>query len=273
MPAAASSAPTPPAGAASSAGKIQFDQEKLVKTVQTLQFAWFVGNLLTVVGFVLYALTYVSFLPAFFKALYRPFYLLTLLGVLVSFGILIFQLVQKNGFRFTLIIKDDNTHYLLLGGFLLFLRPYVILSLIPFFVFSLFHVLAYTNGYLLPIFGLQNSLASKYITSFVSANNAKSIQIASGIELVTFVWLSLRMLAFRKRSLSPVLVYLVFLKKRYEVSPFTRHYLKNVKDLIGGVVNDLNQPVLKQVWDQVLYAFAVVDSYKLVNDYNAEKAE
>lgn len=270
----ASSAGASSTPAAASAPGFQIDQEKLLQTVQTLQFGWFAGNLLTVLGFALYAFTYLGFMPLFYKKLYKPFWLLTLLGVLISFGILIFQLIQKNGPRMGLIIKDDNTHYLLLGGFLLFLRPYVILTLVPFFVFSIFHVLAYLNGYILPIFGLEKSLASKYLTSFVSANNAKSIQVASGIELITLVWLVLRMLAFRKRSLTPVLVYLVFLKKRYEVSPFTRNYLKVVKNTIDQFVTDLNQPILKQGWDHIVHAFAVIDQYKLVHDYSAaEKAE
>ncbi|KAI3407065.1 POM33 [Candida oxycetoniae] len=258
--ASASSSPAP---------AIKFEKGKLLQTVQTTQFAWFVGNVLTILGFLLYSLTYLDFFPSF----YKPFYFITLIGVLISFGILIFQLIQTNGFRFTLLIKDDNTHYLLLGGFLLFLRPYVWITLIPYFVFSIFHVLAYTSGNLLPIFGLEKSIISKYITSFVSANNAKSIQVASGIELITLIWLLIRMFTFRKRSLSPVLVYLVFTKKRYEVSPFTRNYLKVIKNAIDQFVNDLNQPIIKEGWSHIQKVFAVIDSYKLVNDYTLEKAE
>lgn len=36
---------------AAAAPAIKFDQDKLLKTVQTLQFGWFVGNVLTLLGF------------------------------------------------------------------------------------------------------------------------------------------------------------------------------------------------------------------------------
>ena len=39
------------AAAAGSKFKIDFNQEKLLKTVQSLQFAWFVGNVLTLLVF------------------------------------------------------------------------------------------------------------------------------------------------------------------------------------------------------------------------------
>ncbi|KAG5421850.1 POM33 [Candida metapsilosis] len=246
-------------------GKV--DTEKLLELVYTLQFAWFVGNVLTVFGFISSTLTFIRILPS----LYKLDYLITLLGILISFGILVFQLVQKNGLRFGILIRDDNTHYLLLGGFLLFLRPYVWLTLVPFAIFSTFHVLAYVNGYILPLVGLDKSNISSTITNFVSQNNAKSIEAASGIELVTYVWLLLRMITFRKRSLSPVLVYTVFLKKRHEVSAFTRSYVKAVADAGDKIVNDVNHPVLRDVWAQIRNVFGIVDRYKLVNDYTQQE--
>ncbi|KAI5969040.1 POM33 [Candida margitis] len=265
MPAATSKNSTP-SSASSTPKQGQVDTDKLLELVYTLQFAWFVGNVLTLFGFIASTLTFLRILPS----LYKLDYLLTLLGVLISFGILVFQLVQKNGLRFGILIKDDNTHYILLGGFLLFLRPYVWLTLVPFAIFSTFHVLAYVNGYILPIVGLDKSNISSTITNFVSQNNAKSIEAASGIELVTYVWLLLRMITFRKRSLSPVLVYTVFLKKRYEVSAFTRGYVKVVADAGDKIVNDVNHPVLRDVWAKVRNVFGIVDQYKLVNDYTQE---
>lgn len=256
-----------PTSSANSAPKGKVNTEKLLELVYTLQFAWFVGNVLTVVGFIASTLTFLRILPS----LYKIDYLVTLLGVLISFGILVLQLVQKNGLRFGILIRDDNTHYILLGGFLLFLRPYVWLTLVPFAIFSTFHVLAYVNGYILPLVGLDKSNLSTTITNFVSQNNAKSIEAASGIELLTYVWLLLRMITFRKRSLSPVLVYTVFLKKRYEVSGFTRSYVKSIADAGDKIVNDVNHPVLRDIWAHIRNVFGIVDKYKLVNDYTQQE--
>ena len=41
-------------GGSAAAAAIKFDQDKLLKTVQTLQFGWFVGNVLTLLGFFLH---------------------------------------------------------------------------------------------------------------------------------------------------------------------------------------------------------------------------
>ena len=93
-------------GSAAAAAAIKFDQDKLLKTVQTLQFGWFVGNVLTLLGFFLFTLSYFGILPD----VGFVWYLISLLGALISFGILLVQFIQ-NGFKVPLLIKDDNFHY------------------------------------------------------------------------------------------------------------------------------------------------------------------
>ncbi|CAX44655.1 conserved hypothetical protein [Candida dubliniensis CD36] len=241
---------------------IKFDQEKLLQTVQTLQFGWFIGNVLTLLGFFLFTLSYFGILPD----IGFIWYLISLLGALISFGILLVQFIQKNGFKLPLLIKDDNFHYFLLAIFLIALRAYVWITLIPFVIFSSFHVLNYVNTHLLPIVGLENNPISKHITNFVNKNNLASIQIASGIELLTIIWLFLRVITFRKRSLTPFLVFLIFLKKRHEVSPFTRKYFDFFGTQGDSAVAAINNPVVNDVWGHVKTAFRTIDSFKLVHD-------
>lgn len=250
------------AAAAGSKFKIDFNQEKLLKTVQSLQFAWFVGNVLTLLGFFIYTLSYFKVLPD----LGWIWYLVSLLGAIISFGILLVQFVQKHGFKVPLLIKDDNFHYFLLASFLIALRCYSWITLVPFVIFSTFHVLNYANTHLLPIAGLEHNPVSKHITAFINKNNLASIQIACGIELLILIWLFLRMITFRKRSLTPFLVFLIFLKKRSEVSPFTRKYFEHIGAQIGSVVSTINNPVATQVWGHVQTAFRTIDLFKLVHD-------
>ncbi|KAK6881045.1 Nucleoporin POM33 [Candida tropicalis] len=253
------------AAAAGSKFKIDFNQEKLLKTVQSLQFAWFVGNVLTLLGFFIYTLSYFKVLPD----LGWIWYLVSLLGAIISFGILLVQFVQKHGFKVPLLIKDDNFHYFLLASFLIALRCYSWITLVPFVIFSTFHVLNYANTHLLPIAGLEHNPVSKHITAFINKNNLASIQIACGIELLILIWLFLRMITFRKRSLTPFLVFLIFLKKRSEVSPFTRKYFEHIGAQIGSVVSTINNPVATQVWGHVQTAFRTIDSFKL-EEHNEE---
>lgn len=189
------------------------------------------------------------------------------ISVLESFGILMFQTIQRNGFNFKAFIKDDNIHYLVLGASLLSIRPNVLLTIIPYILFSSFHVLAYINGYLLPLFGFNKSVVSKLINAFINQNNTKSIQLASGIELITYFWMILRLITARPRSIFPVIVYTIFLKIRYEVSPFTRGYVSHVANSIESLVKLIENPILNKVWSHTKHAFKVIGMVKLVNDY------
>lgn len=246
-------------------GKFAIDNEKLIETVQTVQFAWFVGHLFTLLGTFYFILTYFGI----FRSWYKVWYNLAVFGIIESFGILIYQHFRKVGTKN--LINDDNVHYYGLGVMLLILRPYIIFPILPFQLYSLFHVLSYTKGYLLPIFNQQGTSIEKIITNFVNLNNQKSIQLASLLELICLGFLGLRVLFFRKRSLTPFVIYLIFIKLRYEKSPVTRNYFKFVSNKIESTVTGLNNPAATNAWTQVKMVFAKVDSIVLVNDYKKNK--
>lgn len=241
----------------------------IAATVKTLQFAWYVGHVITVLSTILYALTYVGV----FKGAYVVWYKLALLGVIGSFGVLIFQTVKKNGASPQALLRDDNVHYFFLGLSLFVVSPYVFLTLTTFFLFSTFHVLSYTKHYLLPAFDIPDThILSVKIGEFVAANNSKSIALASALEVFTLVWLLLRTIAFRKRSLLPLLVYLVFIKLRFEKSQFTRDYFKTLELKIEDLATKSGQPAVKDVWVKVKAVFAKIGAVHLVNDFSKEKA-
>lgn len=239
----------------------------LINTIKSLQFAWFVGHILTLVGILFYTLTYVKIGARF----YRFWYVLALVGVVESFGILLYQSFAKQNGKLAVLLKDDNTHYFFLGAALLMLRPNVLLTLSSFALFSLFHVLAYVKGHLLPALGHQDTPVSSQIGSFVANNNTKSIQLASLLEIYTFGWLALRLLTFRKRSLVPFVVYAIFLKLRFEKSVFTRNYLKSVELRVEDLVNALNVPAVKQGWFYVKDVFKRIGAIHVINDFTKEK--
>ncbi|ABN67792.2 predicted protein [Scheffersomyces stipitis CBS 6054] len=259
---------TPSNTAATPASSAKFDQEKLLATVKTSQFAWFVGHLVTLISVFFYVLTYIKF----GVGLYKFWFVLALVGVVESFGILVFQSIKKNGFDFGQLIKDDNTFYFLLGSLLLFVRSRVLLTLLPFGLFSFYHVLTYANGYILPIFNLENSAISSKIGSFVANTNNKSIQLAALLEVVTYGYLFLRVIAFRKRSLSPFLIYTVFLKKKFETSVYTRNYFKAAEVQVDNVVNQIGQPQVKKVWIQIKDVFKKIGTVHLVHDPTKDKS-
>lgn len=225
------------------------------------------GHLVTLISVIFYSLT---FIRIGHRTQFFWFYLATL-GIIESFGILIFQLVSKKSLQVSGLLKDDNTQYFLLGCFFLLLRPHIMLPLLPFGLFSAFHVLAYTRGHLLPVFGLADSPIAAQVGHFVNNNNTKSIQVASLLEIISWVWLLVRVITFRKRSLTPFLVYSLFLKLRFEKSVFTRNHVKRLELRIESAVNNANNPTVKNIWIQFKDVARRIGAITLVNDYSKEK--
>lgn len=248
----------------------RFNRDQLASTVKTLQFAWFIGHLFTLIGVFFFTLTYFKIGKKFYKFWFQ----LATIGIIQSFGILIFQLVKKLGFNISILKKDDNVHFFGLGLMFLILRPYIIFPILPFQLFSLFHVLNYSKGVLLPIFGQDDkSTAFKSIDKFVSQNNGKSIQLAGLLEIFALLFLFLRVLLFRKRSLTPFLIYLVFIKLRYEKSAVTRNHFKSIEIKIDGHVNDSGNVKVKEIWLKIKDVIRKVGGITLVNDYSKNKVQ
>ncbi|KAJ2784524.1 Transmembrane nucleoporin [Coemansia javaensis] len=122
--------------------------ERFVALAKTAQFYWWVGHLVVLVSGTLYYMK-------------RPFgwdaanghYRRAYLGALVSYAIVIYKTYgppQANlAFLYRLIV-DENVEYLLLALMWLWVKPMVV-TLVPFVVFSLFHVISYTRSSLIPV--------------------------------------------------------------------------------------------------------------------------
>lgn len=233
-----------------------------------MQFAWFIGHVATILGVLFYALTYIKSSNRF----HRFWYILALVGILESFGILVYQLVVKKSLKSIELLRDDNTQYFLLAFAFLLFRPYVLLPLLPFALFSTFHILAYFKGVLFPIFGISQGIDQK-VGDFISSNNSRSIQLASILEIYSLALLTLRVITFRKNSLFIWLAYGVFLKLRFEKSTFTRNYFKTIELTLDDTVNKTGNPSLKDIWIKAKGVVRSIGSFHLVNDYTKEKLQ
>lgn len=250
----------------------------LSATIKSLQFAWFAGHVLTTIATVGYFVSYFGLylIIPYARALPNPYkfwYKVALVGVVQSFGVLIFQTVKKNGTNIKVLAKEDNVQYLFLGLVLLFFSPYVLLTLSTFFLFSTFHVLSYTTHYLLPALHIPDTHPlSVHLSNFVAANNNKSIGLASLLEVYTLVWLFVRVLAFRPVSVVPFLAYVVFIKLRFEKSAYTRNAFKSLELRVEDVVTKSGSPVAKNGWVQAKGVFSRIAAVHILNDYTKEKA-
>lgn len=144
----------------------------------------------------------------------------------------------------------------------------------PFQLFSLFHVLSYAKSYLFPAFNIgESSGIYKQVDSFITNNNGKSIQLAGLLEVFSLFFLGLRVLLFRKRSLTPFLIYLIFIKLRYEKSVVTRNNFKFIEVRIDSTVNNLGNPNVKDIWIKIKGIFNKIGSTYLVNDFTKDKVQ
>ncbi|RKP30254.1 hypothetical protein METBISCDRAFT_16699 [Metschnikowia bicuspidata] len=234
----------------------------LVCIVQTLQFTWFVGHVVTLVSLAFF-LSYVGM----FRNACAFWYKAALFGVVESFGVLVYQTISKKGVSVTQLPRDDNVQYLVLAVVLFVYSPYVALTLCTFVLFSTFHVFSYLKHYLLPALGVSESNAvCVRMGEFIAANNNSSIVLASVLEVYTTVWMLLRVLTFRKGSLVPFLAYAVFLKLRFEKSQFTRNAVKSVELKVDDVVNMSCQPALKDNWVKVKGVFHRIGAISLTGE-------
>ncbi|SCU83469.1 LAME_0C05292g1_1 [Lachancea meyersii CBS 8951] len=230
-----------------------FQVSKFLSLAQTSQFAWFGGHLVVLTCAFLYMLTFRRGTLHLHNTLYRVLYL----GVIESFGIIIYQQHFKhrgqpsgatgtNGPAPTLaqlLLRDDNSMYVAIAV-MWFLTPRLTLTMIPYVVFSFFHFLTYLKSVLLPqVFEIgPNSRLTVLIDNFIRENNDRSMVWSSFSELVCVAVVLVRALLWYPRSWIVALVYCLFIKIRYETSPYTRSGVKRWEVRLDGLMSHSGVP-------------------------------
>lgn len=225
--------------------KFQPRIENFLHLAKTLQFAWFCGHALTLISSTLYFITYC---PKIYRVAY--------IGVLESFGIITYQhyylkqssLQDKSLSPSALLLNDDLLYFGM--ALIWFITPRFTLSLVPYAVFSLFHVLIYCKSVLLPqVFDMgPESKGVSAISNFLSQYNERSMYWMGSVEIFTWVWLTLRALLFRRRSWIVWLFYSFFLKIRFENSKFVKSSFAQWRVRLDGIVSHSAVPSTVKQW-------------------------
>ncbi|SCV04066.1 LAMI_0H13146g1_1 [Lachancea mirantina] len=217
---------------------------KLSDLVKTSQFAWFAGHVVVLFCSLLYAMT------AFRRGnsgLHNVLYRMAYVGVIESFGIILYQqhLGRGNGTKAPLqsLLREDNVLYVILAVMWL-LTPRLTITLVPYVVFSLFHVLTYVKSVVLPQLSEQGqpSRLKGPIDNFVRENNGKSMLWVSFAELVCLLLVLVRALLCYRSSWLVLLVFSAFIKIRYETSPHMRSCVKKWEVHVDGLVSHPQVP-------------------------------
>ncbi|KAJ2798976.1 Transmembrane nucleoporin, partial [Coemansia furcata] len=218
----------------------------------TAQFYWWAGHMIVLIFGTMY---YVK----------RPFsgwqaanwyYGKAYLGALTSYAIVIYKTYgppQLNLAFAQRLIVDENVEYLLVALFWYFNRPMVV-TLLPFVVFSLFHVITYARSSLIPMFfpevpaeiqrarqatageGIVGLSAAARVSKFLGDWSSKYYsaalrQVGVWEVAVIGVWVVLGAVTFQTPLLAP-LAYFQFLRLRYALSAPTRAAFRRVRVLL-----------------------------------------
>ncbi|KAK0637146.1 hypothetical protein B0T17DRAFT_480408 [Bombardia bombarda] len=275
--------PPPPPGDLPLAQRVQ-------RLVQTLQFAWFVGHLSLIICITRYAFAWIRM--NYYGGMAQFCYRVSFLSAAVTYGIVVyktFRARQKNGIKqpggALAYLSDENIQYLLMAIVWLVMPQYP-LAMLPYGIYSIFHVATYTRANLVPTFIPPQKIAasagaspgakpqytqhplSDAIGSFVKKYYDASMSIVSGLEILLWIRLLLGAIFFQRRSWILLAIYTVFLRARFAQSPhvvnsFTQLEAR-IDDLLGA---QGTPPVARQVWDGVKGGARQFHSVTDVNKY------
>lgn len=242
--------------------------ERLQKLATTLQFAWFVGHFTLLLCVFRYILSYVTFNAASKWAAFS--YRTAFVAAVATYGIVVYK-----AFRARLspnappaqtaiaLLGDENVQYLLISLVWLISRQ-IPLALLPFSVYSVFHVATYTRTNLIPTFQPvkpaaagqtppkpQGGLAAM-IGKFVKEYYDTSMMLVAALEIALWGRLFLSALTFSKGAWILLTLYTVFLRARFHQSTFVQGAFSRFSARIDQQLNQQNMPpAAKQTWGTV----------------------
>ena len=159
----------------------------------------------------------------------------------------------------------------------LFGRQYA-LALLPFAVYSVFHVATYTRGILLPTLQPpppapagqkpKASALSDSIGRFVKNYYDLSMTVVAGLEIALWFRILISAFLFQKGSWILLVVYTVFLRARISQSTFVQGAIKNMGARGDAVAQRQDvPPAARGAWEQVKNVAAKVHDSTDINRY------
>lgn len=217
---------------------------KISQLVQEKQFYWWLGHVCVVMNGIIYFSSVLSFYSntMYYKRAY--------MGALLSHAIVIYnslKSVHKN--IGTHLLCDENAHYFVMALYWYSASP-ITVTLIPFFIYSLFHAFKYTQT-LMSLFipeKEKESLAEKldqcikYMTENV---HTLAMQHVAHIEVIIIPCRLIIGVLMLHTSILSIIIFVHFLRLRYYLS-------KPTKEAVGNLTFYLDRWLLSQVHQNTL---------------------
>ncbi|KAI0399698.1 hypothetical protein F4802DRAFT_588467 [Xylaria palmicola] len=242
--------------------------ERILALVQTLQFAWFSGHLVLILCIIRYTFSYITF--NYYSGWARFTYRLSFLSAALTYGIVVYKTWrarQKVGARnpggIVGILSDENIQYLALALVWL-LAPQYPLALLPYGIYSVFHVATYTRSNVLPTLQPnkapagapgakpQGSPLADSIGSFVKTYYDASMSVVSSLEICLWLRILLSAALFQNRSWILLGLYTAFLRARFSQSSHVQNSFNALELRVDSVVGAQGTPpAARSVWEGV----------------------
>ncbi|MCJ1479135.1 hypothetical protein MMC13_007819 [Lambiella insularis] len=244
--------------------------QRLMHLAQTLQFGWFIGHLTLIFCTLRYCLSYITlnFYSRWAKFSYRTAFI----AAAATYGIVVYKAFRARSRSASraqssplALAGDENVQYLAMALIWLFSRQ-VPLALLPFTVYSVFHVATYTRSNLIPtITPAQQSAATgsspggrpaakpsqlgDSIGKFIKEYYDTSMMLVAGLEIFLWFRLLLSAITFTKGSWILLAIYTAFVRARYSQSSFVQgavgHFTARGDALVA---NQSTPPAVRQAW-------------------------
>ncbi|KAK2758358.1 hypothetical protein FQN54_004207 [Arachnomyces sp. PD_36] len=246
--------------------------ERLKLLAQTLQFGWFVGHLTLILCVLRYGMSYIIF--NYYSTWAKGSYRLAFISAAATYGIVVYKGHLARGLGggnipsiALKLLADENVQYLGMALVWLFSRQ-VPLALLPFSIYSIFHVATYSRTYLIPTLqpakangppspsssssrpaAKQSPLAER-IGRFVKTYYDSSMGLVAGLEIMLLARVILGALTFSKGSLFLLVVYSAFFRARYAQSSFVQQAISLGRARVDAAVSHQSTPpAVRQGWE------------------------
>ncbi|KAK5710318.1 Transmembrane nucleoporin [Elasticomyces elasticus] len=217
-------------------------QQRLIALASSLQFgesiSWFSGHVVLLLTSFRYLFSYITL--NYYSRWAQFSYRTAFVAAAVTYGIVVFKAFrakQKSGKGMGSPVQmatDENVQYLVMALVWLFTRQ-TPLALLPFAVYSIFHVLTYTRGMLLPTIQPppptpagqkpKSSALSDSIGGFVKNYYDASMSLVAGLEIALWFRILGAAVLMQKTSWIKLIIYTVFLRARISQSTFVQGML------------------------------------------------
>ncbi|KAH6605414.1 nucleoporin POM33 [Trichoderma cornu-damae] len=241
-------------------------QERFLALAKTLQFAWFVGHLTLILTTSRYALSWLFM--NYYSGMAQFSYRTSFAAAALTYGIVVYKTQRARAKTGTKapngiigLLADENVQYLAMALVWLF-SPQYPLALLPYSVYSVFHVATYSRTNLIPVFmppppaadgaarpKVSNPLADK-LGDFVKEYYDFSMTVVAYLEISLWVRVLLSAILFQRRSWILLGLYVTFLRARYAQSSHVQSALAHVTTRADHFVGAQGTPPqLKKTWD------------------------